>query len=69
MLEEQIKRVGEYLKKKYPNRYTLKLDQVASEFLTDRKRIKELKANGRLTSLSIKTIAAYIVENPARKAV
>lgn len=69
MLEEQIKNIGKYLKKKYPNRYTLKLDQVASEFLMDRKKIKELKAKGRLTSLSIKTVAAYIVENPARKAV
>lgn len=67
MSEEQIKIVSKYIKKKYPNRYTLKLNQVASELKMDKKKVKELKESRVLSSLSIKYIATFIVENPPLK--
>ncbi len=67
MIELQIKKVSQYIKRKYPQRYTLKLDQVANELLMEKKRVKELKENRILSSLGIKAIATYIVENPPRK--
>ena len=67
MQKEQIKTVSQYIKSKYPTRYTLKLGQAADELLMDRKRVKELKNNRELSSLGIKTIATYIVEHPPRK--
>lgn len=66
MLEEQIKTVSKYIKKKYPGRYTLKLNQVATELKMDKKRVKELKDSRVLSSLSIKSIATFIVNNPPK---
>jgi len=67
MQEEQIKAVSKYIKQKYPNRYTLKLHQAATELKMDKKRVKELKDSRVLSSLSIKSIATFIVENPPIK--
>jgi len=67
MLDTDIKRVSKYLKAKYPNRYTLKIAQVASEFLVDKKRIKELQDSRELSSLGIKAVATYIVQHPAKR--
>ena len=66
-MKEQIKNVSKYLKRKYPKRYTLTLDQVAHELLMNRSRVRELKNSRMISSLGIKTIATFIVNNPARK--
>ena len=62
----QIKRVSNFLKKKYPGRNTLKLDQVADEFLMTKAQIRDLKNSAILKTLSIRSIATFVVENPPK---
>ena len=64
---EQIKCISKYLKQKYPNRNTLKMGQVADEFLMSKNQIRELKKYEKLGSLSIKNVATFIVQNPPLK--
>jgi hypothetical protein len=64
MRDPQIKKIKTYLIKKYNGRLTLKIDQVADEFLMSRDSIKRLKIDGLLSSLSCNVVAAYIVNNP-----
>ena len=66
-MNEQIKIVSKYIKSKYPGRYTLKIAQATSELNMDKYDVKELIANKELKSLSIKSVATYIVNNPPKK--
>jgi len=67
MLKSQIKTVSKYIKAKYPSRYTLKLSQASNELLMTKSNVKCLIANKSLSSLGIKSIATFIIENPAKK--
>ena len=67
MFKSQIKIVSKYIKSKYPTRYTLKLAQAANELLMTKDNVKKLIENKLLTSLGIKSIATFIIENPPKK--
>lgn len=65
-MKESISRVSRYLKSKYPHKYTLKLTQVANEFLMPKEQIKELRRKRLLKSFHIKDVSTFIVHNPSR---
>lgn len=65
--ESQIKIVEKYLKNKYQNRYTLKIQQIADELLISKDRVKELRDTGIISSFSTRKIATFIVNNPPKK--
>ena len=65
-MKDEISTITKYLKKKYPKRYILKLEQVAKEFKMEKEQIKTLRKDKLLKSFSTKAIATFIVENPPR---
>jgi len=68
-MKEQIKSVSRYIKSKYPGRYTLKIAQAANELNMEKERVKDMISKKLLSSLSIKAVATFIVNNPPRKIV
>lgn len=64
MENNQIKTIINYLKKKYPDRYSLTLKDLSREFLMSKDQIKELINEEKLYSKNIKTVASFIVRNP-----
>lgn len=65
-MNDKIKSVSKYIKSKYPGRYTLKISQAANELRMDDEKVKELIENRVINTLSIKSIATYIVNNPPK---
>ena len=65
-MKESVGRVSRYLKSKYPHKYTLKLAQVANEFLMPIERVRELRRKKLLKSFHIKDVSIFIVHNPPR---
>lgn len=66
MKKTQIVKVKEYMKSKYAGRNTLKLNQISKELLMSITQVKELKNSGALKSSTMKSIATFIVNNPAQ---
>jgi len=69
MKKTQIVKVKEYMKSKYAGRGTLKLKQISEELLMSVTQVKELKNSGALKSSTMKSIATFIVNNPAQRGV
>ena len=62
-MKDKIKSVSKYIKSKYPGRYTLKISQAANELRMTDEKVKELIDNRLISTLSIKAIATFIVNN------
>jgi len=67
MKNTQILKVKKYMKSKYTGRDTLKLKQISDELLMSISQVKELKNSGILKSSTLKSIATFIVNNPAQR--
>lgn len=65
-MKDKIKSVSKYIKSKYPGRYTLKISQAANELRMTDEKVKELIDNRLISTLSIKAIATFIVNNPPK---